>query len=144
VAETPQSLSLHASAVAWHGQGILVRGQSGSGKSRLVLHLLAAGAYLVADDLVLVRRVSDRLWGGAVRAPGLIEARGLGIFRVAAAPGAWLALVVDMMSEQKGERLPEIRTETILGLRLPATALDASAVDLPARLLLALFARRTA
>ena len=44
---------LHASAVLWHGRGVLIRGASrAAGKSSLALRLLAAGAMLVADDLV--------------------------------------------------------------------------------------------
>jgi HPr kinase/phosphorylase len=130
--------------VAWHGEGILVLGPSGSGKSRLVLQLVVAGAYLVADDLVAVDRVADRLRAQAVRAPGLIEARGLGIFRVAALPASWLALVVRAIPEHKGERLPETGTETILGVSLPAVDVDTAAADVSARVMLALLARRAA
>ena len=39
---------VHATAVAWHGRGVLLRGPSGSGKSALALRLLHAGAVLVA------------------------------------------------------------------------------------------------
>ena len=49
-------------AVAWCGRGILLLGAPGSGKTALCLELLAAGAYLVADDLV---RLEPR--GGTLR-----------------------------------------------------------------------------
>jgi HPr kinase/phosphorylase len=146
----PPAFVVHASAVAWHGRGVLLRGPAGAGKSSLALALLRAGAVLVADDLVAVAAEGGRL---VARAPagapaGLIEARGLGIFRLAAARRAALALAVDLAAVAAGagpERLPEFpRPETLLGVTLPRIALDARAPGAPARLLLALCAARAA
>ena len=44
------SETIHANAVAIDGQGILIIGQSGSGKSDLSLRLIDRGAQLVGDD----------------------------------------------------------------------------------------------
>jgi hypothetical protein len=141
------SFALHASAVAWHGRGVLLRGPSGSGKSSLALRLLAAGAVLVADDLVAVSRAPG---GGlrvrAVREPGLIEARGLGIFRLVAAAEATLALVADLGAGRGRERLPPALggATLLLGTSLPVIEIDATAADAPAQVLLALAAARAA
>ena len=48
------STSIHASAIAWHGRGVLIRGESGSGKSSLACTLLERGALLVGDDRIVV------------------------------------------------------------------------------------------
>jgi hypothetical protein len=73
--------------------------------------------------------------------------RGLGIFRVAAARRAALALAVDLAAppEAGPERLPEPpRPETLLGVTLPRVALDARSPGAPDRVLLALCAARAA
>jgi len=49
-------LPLHACAFQWRGQGILVLGRQGSGKSSLTLAVLAAGAGAVSDDWLLFGR----------------------------------------------------------------------------------------
>jgi serine kinase of HPr protein (carbohydrate metabolism regulator) len=130
--------------VLWHGRGVLLRGPSGIGKSSLSLRLLAGGALLVADDLVALERRGRRLLARSPGGTGLIEARGLGIFRVAAAREAALALVVDLAPPARRERLPEAGSETLLGVTLPCLRLDAGAPDAPARVLLALVAPRAA
>jgi serine kinase of HPr protein (carbohydrate metabolism regulator) len=135
---------VHASAALWHGRGVLLRGASGAGKSSLALRLLAAGAMLVADDLVALERRGPRVLARSPGGSGLIEARGLGIFRVAAAREAALALVVDLAPLDRLERLPEAGSETLLGVTIPCFRLDAGAADVPARVLLALVAARAA
>ena len=46
---------LHASCVSINGNGVLICGSSGSGKSSLAINLIALGAELVADDRTIVR-----------------------------------------------------------------------------------------
>ena len=138
------SLTLHASAVVWHGRGVLLCGPSGSGKSTLSLRLIQAGARLVADDVVTVTAERGRLLARGPGPSGLIEARGLGIFRLAATAAAPLALAVDLVPSAELERLPEARSETLLGITLPHIAVDAGAAGAPARILLALTAHHVA
>ena len=91
---------------------MLLRGPSGAGKSDLALRLIEAGGRLVADDQTeLARRgqAADRHPAGQ-RIAGLIEARGVGIVKlardqlVARAP---VALLVDLAPPERIERLPE-------------------------------------
>ena len=96
----------------------------------------------MADDLVTVSAERGRLIARSPRPSGLIEARGLGIFRLAAAATAPLALAVDLMPSAVLERLPEVASETLLGITLPRIALDAGVPGAPALVLLALTARR--
>ncbi len=76
--------SLHGVLVEVYGEGILILGESGVGKSETALEIVKRGHRLIADDLVEVRRVSDTTLLG--RAPEiirhLIEIRGVGILDV--------------------------------------------------------------
>ncbi|MFT8808383.1 HPr kinase/phosphorylase [Gluconobacter sp.] len=69
---------VHASCVAWKGEGVLISGSSGSGKSELALRLMDAGFDLVADDRVLLQGI---IASAPERIAGLIEVRGVGILR---------------------------------------------------------------
>ena len=109
-------LTLHASAVALDGRGLLIRGASGSGKSGLALQLMAMGATLVSDDCVRVRREGNRI---LLDAPdptrGRIEARGLGILGAEAAADVALAAIVELDTVET-DRLPPYRATTLLGV----------------------------
>lgn len=122
---------------------MLVLGPSGSGKSRLVADLLAAGAWLVADDLVRLARRDGRLIAAAAAPAGLIELRGGGIFRVATMNGVLIDLCVQLEEPQAQARLPERRAMTVEGVEVPALTLPAGQAT-AAAVLLALAARRVA
>ncbi len=66
-----------------YGQGVLMLGDSGIGKSETAIELIKRGHRLVADDAVEIRQVSDQLYGTA---PEIIrhyvEIRGVGIIEV--------------------------------------------------------------
>ena len=108
----PGRLLLHATAVAIDGRAVLLRGAPGAGKSDLALRLIDAGARLVADDQSALARRGDVV---IVRAPaaiaGLLEVRGIGIFRLDALAEAPLALIVDLAPADAVERLPARRIE---------------------------------
>ena len=90
-----------------HDAGILILGESGAGKSELVLQFIAQGAVLVADD-----RVELSVRGGKLiaRAPktlaGLIELRGIGVVKLPYKREARIALVV-RLTNTKIARVPE-------------------------------------
>jgi HPr kinase/phosphorylase len=130
--------TIHASAVLVGSHAALIRGPSGSGKSRLALALLqAAGrgalpfARLVADDRADVEARNGRLLVRPAPAlAGLIEVRGLGIRQVPHEPMAVVGIVVDLAAADAA-RLPETASQTceierITLPRLPVAAgLDA-------------------
>ncbi len=72
---------MHAGLVDVYGEGVLILGRSGVGKSETALELIRRGHRMVADDTVEIRRPSDRELLG--RAPGLMrhfmEIKGIGI-----------------------------------------------------------------
>ena len=141
------SPTLHASAVLLGARAVLIRGPSGSGKSKLALALIeSAGtdgrlpfARLVADDRTHVEAVHGRL---VARAPeelaGLIEVRGLGVRRLPYERAGVVDLVVDLAAND-ADRMPgpEQCEAEIVGVRLPrlpvAPMADALALVLAAR-----------
>jgi len=136
-----ERLLLHATAIAIDGRAVLLRGASGSGKSDLALRLIDAGARLIADDQSELHRHGDAIIARApVTIAGLVEVRGIGIFRLDALAEAPVALIVDLVPSETLERLPVRRTETILGLTLPLIALAPFEASAAAKLRLALCA----
>ena len=108
-----QGASVHASAVLVGDHAVLIRGPSGSGKSRLAFELILAGragqlppVVLVGDDRVHLDTSGGKLLvRPALGLTGLIEIRGLGIRRCDFADEAAVGLVVDLAAED-AERLP--------------------------------------
>jgi len=129
---------VHATAVAIEGNSVLLRGPPGAGKSDLALRLIDGGAQLVADDQAELQRAAERI---LVRSPtaiaGLLEVRGIGIVRVGALAEAPLALLVDLVSPEEVERLPEPRLEEVLGLAIPLITLAAFEASAAAKIRIA-------
>ena len=77
-------VSIHGVLVDVFGEGVLIMGESGIGKSEAALELVKRGHRLVSDDVVEIRRVSDITLVGS--APDItrhfIELRGIGIIDV--------------------------------------------------------------
>lgn len=78
--------TVHGCLVDVQGIGVLIQGDSGSGKSESVIGLLQRGASLVADDAVRLRNIEEREIVGMApeTTRDMIEIRGLGILNVAA------------------------------------------------------------
>ncbi|MDR3122064.1 MAG: HPr(Ser) kinase/phosphatase [Clostridiales bacterium] len=77
-------VTTHGVLVEVYGEGILIQGESGVGKSETALEIVKRGHRLIADDLVEIRRVSDTTLLG--KAPDIIrhfiEIRGIGLLDV--------------------------------------------------------------
>lgn len=98
--------------------GVLIRGESGSGKSDLALRVLEACPWrrsrLVADDSVLVGAGEKGVMASCPAAiDGLIELRGVGISAMQRLDSVRLRAVVDLV--EAAERLPEAETTTLAG-----------------------------
>ena len=83
-------ISIHGVLVDVYGEGVLITGESGIGKSEAALELVKRGHRLVTDDVVELRRVSaDTLIGSAPNiTKHFIELRGIGIIDVKSLFGA--------------------------------------------------------
>lgn len=133
-----QETRIHASCAVLDGRAVLLRAPSGGGKSDLLLRLLVdAGAHLLADDQVWLRRDGDRLIARAPAAlQGVLEVRGVGLVRLPPADPAPVALLADLGG--RPERLPDPAVETLLGCRLRRVELDPASPSAVAKLQLAL------
>ncbi|MDA8232912.1 MAG: HPr kinase/phosphatase C-terminal domain-containing protein [Magnetospirillum sp.] len=131
-------LLVHGTTVDIQGNGVLVRGPSGSGKSDLALRLIDSGATLVADDQTELFREGGSL---SARAPatlaGLIEVRGVGIVRLPHRASAPVALVVDLVPADAVERLPMPANVRCLGVDVPLLRIAAFEVSTVAKVRLA-------
>lgn len=82
--ELAPCISIHGVLVDVYGEGVLIMGESGIGKSETALELIKRGHRLVTDDVVEIRKVSDETLIGT--APDItrhfIELRGIGIINV--------------------------------------------------------------
>lgn len=82
--EMAPSITIHGVLVDVFGEGVLIMGESGIGKSEAALELIKRGHRLISDDVVEIRRVSDTTLVGT--APDItrhfIELRGIGIINV--------------------------------------------------------------
>ena len=103
-----------------YGVGVLIRGESGIGKSELALELIKRGHRLVTDDAVEIRKVSDDTLVGC--APSitkhLIELRGIGIIDIKSLYGVQsvketqnIDLVITLEEWEKGKEYDRLGLE---------------------------------
>ena len=127
-----ERITRHGVLVEVYGEGILILGDSGIGKSETAIELVKRGHRLIADDAVEIKLVGrDKLTGNA---PELIryymELRGIGVINVrhiygvgAVKPETNIDLVVKLEPWQEGKAYDRLglseETETFLGVRLP-------------------------
>ena len=125
-------LTQHGVLVEVYGEGVLLMGDSGIGKSETALELIKRGHRLIADDAVEIKRIGkDTLVGSA---PELIryymELRGIGVINVrhiygvgAVKPESGIDLVVKMEPWEDGKAYDRLgltdENESILGVKLP-------------------------
>lgn len=126
-------ITRHGVLVEVYGEGILILGDSGIGKSEIAIELVKRGHRLIADDAVEIKRVSDKTLVG--EAPELIrhyiELRGIGIVDVRRLFGMGsikmtekLDLVVNLEPWQQGKFYERVGLETeyadIMGVKIPS------------------------
>lgn len=130
--------TIHASAALVGERAVIIRGPSGSGKSKLALALLDAAksgllpyAKLVADDRIKISAAHGRL---VVSAPetisGMIEVHGLGIRAADCERIALAGWIVDL-SAKDAARMPELSSAEILGVTIPRLPVGAGQDPLP-------------
>lgn len=142
---------IHGTCLSIGGEGVLLLGQPGSGKSDLALRLIDGSgtglsgimrsALLVADDQVVIRKVKDRLIASPPQAlAGKLEIRGLGIAELPIEREVPLRLAVRLTPAVEIERLPDLARSRmdILGNTIPLVLLDPEKPSAPARLRAAL------
>lgn len=75
--------TLHGGLISIYGKGVLIRGESGMGKSEIALELVKRGHLIVADDRVDIYRIHNKIVG---KSPdmlrGMLEIRGIGVINL--------------------------------------------------------------
>ena len=125
-------ISRHGVLMEVYGEGVLIIGESGMGKSEAAVELLKRGHRMIADDAVEIRKVSENSLVGT--APELIrnyvELRGIGIVNVAKLFGMGaikkeneINLVVNIVPWKNGEAYDRLGLEDqymeLLGVKIP-------------------------
>ena len=126
----------HGVLVEVHGEGLLITGDSGVGKSETALELIKRGHRFIADDAVEIKKVGKNSLVGA--APELIrdymELRGIGVINVrhiygvgAVKPQSAIDLVVKLEPWDDNKAYDRLglssETEDILGVTVPAVTI---------------------
>ncbi len=125
----------HASCVEFQGKGILILGESGTGKSDLALRLIDRGAKLVSDDYVEVNIEDDLLYASpAPNIEGLIEVRGVGLKKCEFVSKVTLRMAIETCDRDKIERLPEQACFDHEGIKIPFFKIDAFAASAIAKI----------
>ncbi len=130
--ELAPRITRHGVLMEIYGEGVLLIGESGIGKSEAAVELLKRGHRLIADDAVEIRKISGNTLVGS--APDLIrnyvELRGIGIINVAKLFGMGavrgeneINLVVNIVPWKTGEVYDRLGLEDqhmeILGVKIP-------------------------
>ena len=126
------SMCIHGGLLSIYGKGVLIRGESGMGKSEIALELIKRGHLLVADDRVDCYRIHNKIVG---KAPELLremlEIRGIGVINVSrmfgvssVLPKAEINFQVNLepwKADQDYDRvgIEEKKHENILGIDVP-------------------------
>ncbi len=134
--ELAPRVTRHGVLVEVYGEGILILGDSGIGKSETAIELVKRGHRLVADDAVELRKVSNRSIVG--NSPDnirhFIELRGIGIVNVARVYGVGavkmsekidLVVQLEIWDKTKNYQRTGLENETcdILGVTIPSSAI---------------------
>ncbi len=132
-------ITRHGVLVEVYGEGVLILGDSGVGKSETAIELVKRGHRLIADDAVEIKRVSSKALVGS--APDIIrhyaELRGIGIVDVCRLFGMGavkdtekIDMVINLEPWQQGKPYDRLgmdeETVEILGLKLPAMTIPVS------------------
>lgn len=133
-------ITRHGVLVEVYGEGLLLMGDSGVGKSETALELLKRGHRLIADDAVEIRKVTEnRLIGTAPELiRNYIELRGIGIVNVAKLFGMGsvrteneINLVVNIVPWNTQEVYDRLGLEDqymdILGVKIPMNTIPVTA-----------------
>ena len=122
----------HGVLMEVYGEGVLILGESGMGKSETAVELLKRGHRLIADDAVEIRRISGNVLMGTASEliRNYVELRGIGIVNVAKLFGMGavkaenaIDLVVNIVPWKEGEAYDRLGLENqyteLLGVKIP-------------------------
>lgn len=126
-------MEVHGSLVNIYGQGVLITGKSGIGKSEMVIELIKNNHLFIGDDRIIITNKSSTIYGRSHPIlKNLIEVRGIGIMDMSKTNGyeaimdvTTIDLVVELFAfdqskEDDTERLTaDYQTTDLLGVAVP-------------------------
>ncbi len=131
--ELAPRITRHGVLVEVYGEGVLITGESGAGKSEAAIELIKRGHRLIADDAVEIRKISDKELKGS--SPSnirhFIELRGIGIIDArrlfgmgAVKPSEKVDMVIQLESWDSTKAYDRLGIDNeyanILGVKVPA------------------------
>ncbi len=129
-------ITRHGVLMEVYGEGLLLTGESGMGKSETAVELLKRGHRLIADDAVEIRKISSNTLMGTAPAVirNFVELRGIGIINVANIFGMGaikaenkIDLVVNIVpwnSHETYDRLGlEVQYTELMGVKIPSNTI---------------------
>ena len=132
--ELAERITRHGVMVEVYGEGILIVGDSGVGKSETAVELIKRGHRLIADDAVEIRKVSSKTLVGTapdnirhfieLRGIGIVNARNIfGIGAVKLTEKIDMVIQLEQWDSQKAYDRLGLEDEyiSILGIKVPAT-----------------------
>ncbi|MEL0106742.1 MAG: HPr kinase/phosphorylase [Rhodospirillales bacterium] len=120
-----ETAQIHGTCIAIDDAAIVLLGPPGCGKSDLALRLIDAGATLIADDRIDIKRAGNNLIvSPPVNIAGLIEVRGIGIVKTVHRESGVLTTAFELVPPEHIERMPQPLHWSMLGLSIPKFKLD--------------------
>lgn len=131
--ELAPRITRHGVLVEVYGEGVLITGESGAGKSEAAIELIKRGHRLIADDAVEIRKISDKTLMG--NSPSnirhFVELRGIGIIDArrifgmgAVKPSEKIDMVIQLEAWDSTKAYDRLGLDNeyanILGVRVPA------------------------
>ncbi|MCM1114676.1 MAG: HPr(Ser) kinase/phosphatase [Clostridium sp.] len=131
--ELAPRITRHGVLVEVYGEGVLITGDSGAGKSEAAIELIKRGHRLIADDAVEIRKISDKTLRG--NSPSnirhFVELRGIGIIDArrifgmgAVKPSEKIDMVIQLETWDSTKAYDRLGLDNeyanILGVRVPA------------------------
>ena len=129
-------ITRHGVLMEVYGEGLLLTGESGMGKSETAVELLKRGHRLIADDAVEIRKISGNILMGTAPAVirNFVELRGIGIINVANLFGMGaikaenqIDLVVNIVpwnSHESYDRLGmDVKYTELMGVKIPTNTI---------------------
>ena len=132
------SKRIHGTSISLGENGLLIIGESGSGKSDLALRLIDSGATLISDDQTLCLKKQDEIFLFSIEAIyGLLEVRDMGIIKVPYVENVKMKIIVSLV-QKKTERLYPKNEKRLLGLNFPHLELESNEISAVAKIKLKL------
>lgn len=131
--ELAPRITRHGVLVEVYGEGVLITGESGAGKSEAAIELIKRGHRLIADDAVEIRKISDKTLMG--NSPSnirhFVELRGIGIIDArrifgmgAVKPSEKIDMVIQLEAWDSTKAYDRLGLDNeyanILGVKVPA------------------------